>query len=409
VFTTRLLNWRWGLALLILLAAAVGVIAKAPNASANATICTGYQGCVSSGHPDHGYGANSGNSYWGMFMGHNCTNYVAYMESLYGVSSPGGLGNASTWGPVAAAKGYLVDGNPAVGAVAWWAANAGRGSSGHVAYVEGVNSDGSVTVSQDVWGGNYSWEIIPKTSPSGYVHFKDKPHYHPLVGDFNGDGQMDVGLKDDNNGVFYFKFGPSFTTQTAYQWAPGSHYKAFSADFNGDGITDIGLQDPNNGAFYIKHGPTFTDQQVYGWAPGWHYEPFVGDFNGDRVADIGLRDPSNGVLYIRFGPTFGPQIAVSWAPGEHYEPFAPDFNGDGLADLALRDPNNGVMYIKYGPDYGTQVAYNWAPGPHYQPIAGDLNGDHLSELGLRDPNNGLFYFRFSPAYNTETAVGWAAG
>jgi surface antigen len=408
VFTTRLLNWRWGLALLVLLAAAVGVIAKAPNASANTTICTGYQGCISSGHPDHGYGAASGNSYWGMYSGHNCTNYVAYMESLYGVVNPSGLGNAYNWGYRAQQLGITVDMNPAVGAVAWWNSGAGRGSSGHVAYVEGY-SPGNVVISEDAWGGNYNWENISPSSPSGYIHFKDKPHYHPLAGDFNGDGVTDVGLKDDNNGVFYFKFGPSYTAQTAYQWAPGSHYKALAGDFNGDGISDIALEDPNNGAWYIKHGPTFTDQQVYAWAPGWHYIPFVGDVNGDHLADIGLRDPSNGVLYVRYGPDFGPQIAVSWAPGEHYQPFAGDFNGDGLADLAIRDPNNGVIYTKLAPSFTTELGYQWAAGPHYQPFAADFNGDHQVEFGLRDPNNGLFYLRLSPARTSETAIGWAAG
>jgi surface antigen len=382
-----------------------------PAATASTgALCTSYSGCSGAGYPDHGYGAHNGTSYWGMYVGHNCTNYVAYMESLYGMGNPGGLGDAYTWGAVARSKGYVVDGNPAVGAVAWWNSSAGRGSAGHVAYVEGLNGDGTVTISQDVYSaGPYSWEVIARTQPSGYIHFKDKPHYHPLAADYNNDGYMDVGLKDDNNGVFHFKLGPSFTSQVAFTWAPGSNYKAFTGDFDGDGLTDVGLQDSNNGAFYIKHGPTFTDQQVYTWAHGWHYQPFVGDFNGDHTTDIGLRDPSTGSMFIRYGPNFNAQTSFQWAPGEHYQPFVPDYNGDGLADLALRDPSNGLMHVRFGPDYGVQTAYNWAPGAHYQPYAADFNGDRQSELGLRDPNNGILYIQYSPSYNAQGGISWAAG
>ena len=414
----------------LLSVASLGITAQSAFAT-DTTLCSSSypndrSACTSIGYTDHGYSDHTGTSYWSAYTGtdgHNCTNYVAFMEStINGASAPNYLlGNGSEWDNNASAHGIPVNTSPGLGSVAQWEASTAQSHyhpSGHVAYVEWIarNADGSVqsiTVSEDNWStGPYAWETISPGEanyPQHFIHFKDRPHYQPFAADFNGDGQMDIGLKDDTNGVFYMKYGPDFTTQIASGWAPGSNYRALAGDFNGDGLADISLQDPNNGLFYFKFGPGFTTQTAYGWAKGWHYQPFVGDFNGDHVTDIGLRDPTNGIMYMRMGPDYSKQTAYGWATGFHYQPFAGDFNGDGLADLGLRDPSNGITYMRMGPDYKTQTAYGWAMGFHYQPFAADFNRDGLTDLGLRDPNNGVFYIRFGPTYVDQIATGWAAG
>lgn len=62
---------------------------------------------------------------------------------------PNNLGNAATWTARAAAQGYSTGSTPVVGAV---------GQQGnHVVYVEAVNGDGTVTVSEMNWDG---WNVI---------------------------------------------------------------------------------------------------------------------------------------------------------------------------------------------------------------------------------------------------------
>ncbi len=126
-----------------------------------------------------GYGAASGTSYWRMYTGHNCTNYAAYRmvkSGLPNVRPWSGEGNASNWG---LAKASITNQVPAVGAVAWWGANVPpAGSAGHVAYVEKVVSSDEIVVSQDSWGGDFSWARITRSSgrwPSGFIHFHDVP------------------------------------------------------------------------------------------------------------------------------------------------------------------------------------------------------------------------------------------
>ena len=73
----------------------------------------------------------------------------------------------------------ITDDIPRIGAVAWWKANHGpAGSAGHVAYVEQVVSADEIIISQDSWGGDFSWAVVTRSSgnwPSGFVHFNDKP------------------------------------------------------------------------------------------------------------------------------------------------------------------------------------------------------------------------------------------
>ena len=116
--------------------------------------------------------------YWRMYSGHNCTNYAAYMMVRSGLPNTrpwSGGGNATYWGT---SMPRITDGTPRVGAVAWWKANTGpAGSAGHVAYVEKVVSADQVIVSQDSWGGDFSWATITRGSgnwPSGFIHFNDR-------------------------------------------------------------------------------------------------------------------------------------------------------------------------------------------------------------------------------------------
>jgi len=106
---------------------------------------------------------------WGMYM-RQCVSYTAWKVANSGRFMPfwGGVGNANQWPGDARAAGIAVDGNPKVGDVAISMA----GSFGHAMYVEGVNGDGTITVSQynAGWDGLYS---VGKRYSAGllFIHF----------------------------------------------------------------------------------------------------------------------------------------------------------------------------------------------------------------------------------------------
>jgi len=123
-------------------------------------------------------GADNSGSFWGMDPGHNCTNYVAWKLIRGGIDRPPtNPGNASTWAERAIADGFAVDNVPTVGSVAHWNGGSfGYSSLGHVAYVEQVNADGTIVVSEDFWfGGSQTGELtfrtVDATRVSNFIHY----------------------------------------------------------------------------------------------------------------------------------------------------------------------------------------------------------------------------------------------
>lgn len=80
-------------------------------------------------------------------------------------------------------------------------------------------------------------------------------------------------------------------------------------------MVDAGLRSIHSGIFDARFGPTLSTQSAFEWDNSATFQSFAGDFNGDNQVDFGLRNPANGIFYIRFGPGFGSQITYQWAPG----------------------------------------------------------------------------------------------
>jgi len=159
-----------------------------------AILCSGYKGCAEQGMTASGYAQASSTMYWRMYPGHNCTNYVAYRLVKNGLPNTRpwtGSGNAENWG---LAMADITDQTPTVGAVAWWKQNVWpAGSAGHVAYVEKVISPTEIIVSQDFWGGDFSWARITKDGkgwPNGFVHFNDIDLKNEVVPTISGEPQV---------------------------------------------------------------------------------------------------------------------------------------------------------------------------------------------------------------------------
>lgn len=79
-----------------------------------------------------------------------CTWWAAYRRYQIGNYIPAGLGNAISWKNRAIANGMVVNSVPKAGAVIWF-------NSNHVGFVERVNDDGSVEVSEM---NHVGWDIV---------------------------------------------------------------------------------------------------------------------------------------------------------------------------------------------------------------------------------------------------------
>jgi hypothetical protein len=198
------------LAIVLLIFSATASSAALANASQTDCLsygyaCTpGYTGANASGTWawDY-YGANwakTANGY------HNCTLYAAWRLQQNGLANPGhSWGNAVQW------AGSIGGGNhtPAVGSIAWWGKEAGKGS-GHVAYVEQV-SGSNVYVRADNYPGSSTangytsagW--IPATSVDLFLHPHDANRYIGHVVQWvNGAGKPNTSWIVSANGKRYW-------------------------------------------------------------------------------------------------------------------------------------------------------------------------------------------------------------
>jgi surface antigen/peptidoglycan hydrolase CwlO-like protein len=106
---------------------------------------------------------------WGMYN-RECVSYTAFRVAASGRYMPywGGIGNANQWDDNARRAGIPTDGNPRPGDVAI----SNSGFYGHAMYVESVNGNGTINISQynADWTGRYSTATI---SAYGlvFIHF----------------------------------------------------------------------------------------------------------------------------------------------------------------------------------------------------------------------------------------------
>lgn len=125
---------------------------------------------------------------WGFYTRHS-TDYVAwrfferdvaFSADMMGPSGKTGhFGDPGTWAANAAVIGFKVDGAPRAGSIAHWGGGEqGASSAGHVAYVDRVNADGSVVISEFDWSVKYGYSQRGQAGTTSvraprYIHIQD--------------------------------------------------------------------------------------------------------------------------------------------------------------------------------------------------------------------------------------------
>jgi peptidoglycan endopeptidase LytE len=111
-----------------------------------------------------GYSVSGNNTY---AYGY-CTWHAANRRAAIGKPIPNRMGNAISWAGRARAAGYAVDGNPQAGDVLY---HKNVGGAGHVAYVESMNNDGSILVSDMNYNGGWGRVSYRTVTPSEFGQY----------------------------------------------------------------------------------------------------------------------------------------------------------------------------------------------------------------------------------------------
>lgn len=152
-----------------------------------ATLCVPRAGRAANDYPYPNANCNSANPRWGGFYYRNCTDWVAWR--LYNNDDildfdnhmdGGHWGDAGNWSANAATVHYVVNHTPVVGCIAQWSA-AAQPPVGHVAWVEAVNSDGTVNVAEYNFSPACGYGTRTHVTATWYIH----PYHSDYVSNSN--------------------------------------------------------------------------------------------------------------------------------------------------------------------------------------------------------------------------------
>jgi hypothetical protein len=160
----------------------------------------------------------------------------------------------------------------------------------------------------------------------------------PLLGDWNGDGQVDVGVRTPRASTFKLRQPTGAVTRIAFG-RPSD--QPVSGDWDGDGVTDIGVRRSADGTFW----PRLADGTS---TPVWLGDaddlPVTGDWDGDGRTDLGVFDQVTATFTLR---TVTPEglsvldIRQFGAAGDL--PVTGDWDGNGVTDLAVWSPTTATF------------------------------------------------------------------
>jgi len=213
------------------------------------------------------------------------------------------------------------------------------------------------------------------------------------VGDFNGDGKLDLAVGNERSDTVSILLGDGTGNFTLVSSPATGDYPVSVAvgDFNGDGKLDLAVANLNNSNLSILLGDgmgdfTLASSPATGTLPG---SVAIGDFNGDGELDLAVGDLLTNTVSVLLGDGTGNFILAS-SPGTGDTPASVavgDFNGDGKLDLAVanfNDFHNHTVSILVGDGTGNfTLASTPGAGPYPCCVAvGDFNGDNKLDLAV---------------------------
>jgi hypothetical protein len=218
------------------------------------------------------------------------------------------------------------------------------------------------------------------------------PQEIPIVGDFNGDGKLDVAAMTGSTiEVFLGNGDGTFQSPISSNSSLTGGTLAAIGDFNGDGKLDLIAQDGYGDDFtYLGNGDgTFTEVSTM-WG-SWPGGVVVADLNRDGKLDVINEGAEEGAAGTdsQLGNGAG-DFTVKWDSSTVYNQTTgycavADFNHDGKLDIAC--PGNPDLIgqgieVAFGNGDGTFGMATSYPTPAvgFTVLTGDMNGDGKLDL-----------------------------
>ncbi|WP_426246340.1 peptidoglycan DD-metalloendopeptidase family protein [Nocardioides sp. LHG3406-4] len=194
-----------------------------------------------------------------------------------------------------------------------------------------------------------SFEAQPTAGYAGGSMPFGVPSDEPVLGDWNGDGYDDLGVRAPRTGMFKLS-GPAGITRLKYG-VRGD--RPVAGDWNGDGTSDVGVRRPSTSSFYLRQADGTTSTVPLGDTDDL---PVTGDWNGDGISDLGVYDQATASFTLRVAAAgAAPWTAVVPFGAVGDLPVIGDWDGNGTSDVGTWTPSTAVFVQRQAP-LATSVA-----------------------------------------------------
>ena len=232
------------------------------------------------------------------------------------------------------------------------------------------------------------------------------------VGDFNGDGKLDLAVA--NNGSNTVSVLLRNTANTGFDpkvdLATGSNPISVSiGDFNGNGKLDLAVANlvSNTVSVLLRNTDNTGFDPKVDFATGVSpHSISVGDFNGDGKTDIAVANSGSNTVSVllRNAANTGFDPKVDIATGSHPRSVSVgDFNGDGKNDLAVANLYSSTVSVllRNAANTGFDPKVDFATGVSPDSISvGDFNGDGKTDIAVANSGGNTVSVLLRNAANT---------
>ncbi|MEJ7831686.1 MAG: VCBS repeat domain-containing M23 family metallopeptidase [Nocardioides sp.] len=162
----------------------------------------------------------------------------------------------------------------------------------------------------------------------------------PVIGDWDGDGRLNPGVRTPSTRTFSL-VAPAGTTRIALGVASDV---PVAGDWNGDGVWDIGLRRAVGGVFYLRAVDGTLTAVTLGDADDL---PVTGDWNGDGATDLGVFDSATATFTLRAVDAGGVPRTAAVAFGRPGDlPVSGDWDANGTTDVGVWTPATATFSLR---------------------------------------------------------------